>query len=691
MLNRDRAMRVCLACVLLLSASVECRACPFCSAPSLTLTERAALADAVALGRWHSVTHAPVRPARGMESGTGGQTHYEIVELLRGKGLRVGQRVSIMRERIASPDEFVLLLGERIGDRVEWTAIESISHRAFRYLSEAPPESQKPAERLRYFLTFLEDSDQSISNDAFGELANAPYDDIVAASSVLSRERLREWIGDPKTSVSRTGVYGLLLGLCGDESDARWLEEWILRPPATDEFRLGLDGQIGGYLVLTGNAGLDVIERHLLRGPDVKFSDRYAAMQALRFAWSYGGERFSKERLRAAMRALLDDESLLDLVIADLSRWEDWSVQDRLMELFRDESLGIPSVRRAVVRYLLTCARIKPQGDVDRIEHAARARRNIEIVKGLDPLVFKNVERYFRFESETPAPSGADQRETPAKATPPPAVESAPAAKSRSKSDPPSASAPMIPPPAARSESSARSTNPLSRTLAVCALLLVGLSLLLLARRAQATARSLTELRRAGVSVETRCDSHAAPLFVSERLADWWPSSVQVRIDGESSRLLSDTLRRLHQVPAATHLVIQNARLNQTDLDELVRLPRLTQLALHDCAVAGTWDWLTRLRGLACLSLRGSDVTDAACAELACIDTLQHLDLIGSRVTDAGAAHFTRLSRLTYLDLRGTAVSDHLLATLSTLPQLEVVDARGTRVTPGGGMLIIAK
>ena len=387
-----------MACALIAASAVELRACPFCSAPSLTLSEQAAMADAVVLGRWRSVQRPTKKTAIAGNVGSGGHTNYEVAEVLHGKLVRPQQTIVVPRERTAKRDELFLLLGERIGDRYEWDTTESISRAAFRYLAEAPSPDKDQTDRLRYFLKFLEHSDQSISNDAFSELANAPYDEIVRARSELSRERLREWI---TTSQSRAGVYGMLLGLVGNADDAQWMEQFILRKPADDDFRIGLDGQIGGYLLLTGNDGLDAIERHLLRGDGVKFSDRYGAMQALRFAWTFGGDRFSKERLRAAMRALLDDQDLLDLVIADLTRWQDWSIQDRLMDTFRDDTLGTPAVRRALVRFLFCCSQLKPAESQAPPMHVVQARRNLETVKKLDPRVFQNVERFFQFETES--------------------------------------------------------------------------------------------------------------------------------------------------------------------------------------------------------------------------------------------------------------------------------------------------
>jgi hypothetical protein len=128
-----------------------------------------------------------------------------------------------------------------------------------------------------------------------------------------------------------------------------------------DEFRLGIDGVMGGYLLLKGPAGLDVVDKAKFLDKKVPFSETYAALQALRFMWQYGDDRISKERLRASMRLLLDRPELSDIVIADLARWKDWTVQDRLRGMYGQEAYDVPSVKRAIVRYMF--ASTKDTGD----------------------------------------------------------------------------------------------------------------------------------------------------------------------------------------------------------------------------------------------------------------------------------------------------------------------------------------
>lgn len=59
------------------------------------------------------------------------------------------------------------------------------------------------------------------------------------------------------------------------------------------------------------------------------------------------------------MHLLLERKEMADLVITDLARWKDWSIQDRLMTMYSDENYDIPAIRRAIVRYLYYCSQEK--------------------------------------------------------------------------------------------------------------------------------------------------------------------------------------------------------------------------------------------------------------------------------------------------------------------------------------------
>lgn len=379
--------RIALAVCVVLSTLASAMACPFCSAPSLTLTEQVAQSDAVALVQWVKGT----KP----DEDQPGSTTYKIVSLLKGPKdeFKKGDKVTLVRYRVGEPGDLFVLMGTQ-GTVIEWGSPLEVTETAYQYMAQAPSPEAPVGKRLAYFLKFLENPDQLIANDAYGEFANAPYDDIASIADLMPRDKIREWIANPDTPATRMGLYGLLMGLAGNEQDAKLMEQKITEK--TDDFRLGIDGVMSGYLLLKGEDGLDLIDEQKLKDKDVPFSETYAAMQALRFMWQYADNRIDKERLRESMRILLDRPELADLVIADLARWKDWSVQDELMELYDTDEYNIPSIKRAVVRYMLVCAKDAPEGDAaETPEYVADAKVHLESLREKDPKTVKEAERFF--------------------------------------------------------------------------------------------------------------------------------------------------------------------------------------------------------------------------------------------------------------------------------------------------------
>ena len=387
------------AAALLLAAPAGALACPFCSAPSLTLSQQVAESDAVVLVKWVGGTK-PVRSESG-EVSTDRQpasTVFEVVQIVKAPGgtLKEAEKITLPLYTAANQGDLFVLMGTR-GTGIEWTTPLEVTKDGFKYIAAAPAPDLPAEKRLSYFLNYLEHPDQLVANDAYGEFANAPYEDIVKLKDEMPREKIREWVVSPDTNVARLGLYGLFIGLCGTQEDAKLIEKKIAEP--TQDFRLGIDGIMSGYLVLMGEKGLELIERTKLNpGKDEKvpFSETYAAMQALRFMWTYGEGKIEKERLRESMRLLLDRPELADLVIADLARWQDWSVQDRLMEIYGKEGYDIPSIKRAIVRYFLVASK-DDQKDQEGNDQAqvASAKKHLDTLRERDPNTVKEAERFF--------------------------------------------------------------------------------------------------------------------------------------------------------------------------------------------------------------------------------------------------------------------------------------------------------
>lgn len=398
------------ACALVLSLTAvgTSLSCPFCSAPSLTLTEQFTDSDIVALVKW-----------KGGEQATDtdpGSSEFEIVKIATNKGVKLDKKkaLTLPRYRAAKEGDLFVLMGAQ-NEKLEWNTTLPVTEESYAYMSKAPSPDKATVDRLGYYLDYLEHPDELIANDAYGEFANAPYKDITPLKAKFPREKLRKWALDPETSPTRVSLYGLLLGLCGNDDDAKAMEDFIVQP--SEDYRLGLDSMISGYLLIKGADGLDVIDRAKLVSADMKdkdgkvvkdkdgnalevpFSETYAVVGAIRFMWTYAPEKISKARLKKSMRLLLNRPALVDLVIPDLARWKDWEIAEQLYNLYGKKEYDQRAIKLAIVKFLVHCSRDVPKvkgDDKEEIKvpkHAADAKKFLELIKERDPKTVRDAKR----------------------------------------------------------------------------------------------------------------------------------------------------------------------------------------------------------------------------------------------------------------------------------------------------------
>jgi hypothetical protein len=238
---------------------------------------------------------------------------------------------------------------------MSWHAV-AVDEAAYAYFARAPSLKTPAVQRLRYFAPFLEHADPLIAEDAYLEFGHAPFDEVARVADALPMARMRSWLGDPQVPPSHKGFYGLALGLAPPGEDraanAAALRELILAP--ADDFRGGFDGILGGYLLLTGATGLDLVETRYLANRQAADGDVRHAQTALRFYWEYGHE-IARPRLAAAMRHLLARSEFADSAITDLARWKDWGAWQQVTALYRSDGDPGAATRRAVVGYLSAC------------------------------------------------------------------------------------------------------------------------------------------------------------------------------------------------------------------------------------------------------------------------------------------------------------------------------------------------
>ena len=325
-----------------------------------------------------------------MPSGkTFGKTTFSVLEVARmpkdGKDvLAKGNKFNEARFRSGKRGDKWLLFGQQDEEGINWLEVKPASLEAFRYITKSPDPKRPTVERLEYYLRFLESPDQMISNDAYGEFANAPWEEIVKVQEQFDREKLRRWVMSPDTHPTRLGLYGLLLGLCGNEDDAAMMRKKIEAPEEMG-FQVGMDGVTCGYLLLTGETGLELIERTKIKPKTATADETHAGIRAIRFMWDYGQERISKERLRQSMREVLNRPKFADLAIPDLARWQDWSIHEQLAALFGTPGYDDVRNEKAIASFLVVATKAKPE-----------VRVSLDKVRKQEPKLVEEVEAYFR-------------------------------------------------------------------------------------------------------------------------------------------------------------------------------------------------------------------------------------------------------------------------------------------------------
>ena len=340
-------------------------ACPFCSAVSLTFAQEIAQSQAAVIARL--VEPPPAAALQPRATGPLPKATFRVVKALKGSDV-------VEAAGLAGPDgapiEVMMLDAKPVGSlalifgieppNLVWSSPIAVSDRAVAYLEKLSGLPEKGPERLAFFLGHLEDADETLARDAYDEFAVAPYADVKGLKDRMNPAQLLGWIENPKVQANRRRLYATMLGVCGGPDDAKRIERLLvgegLAAEEATEVRGGLDALIACYVALRGPEALDLVDRLFLerKGRTVPFAETYAAVMALRFLGEES-DLVPRDRVLRSLRILLGEPKLADLVIADLARWQDWSVIDRLVTLFKEASADTIFVREPVVNYLRAC------------------------------------------------------------------------------------------------------------------------------------------------------------------------------------------------------------------------------------------------------------------------------------------------------------------------------------------------
>ena len=365
-------------------------ACPICGQPTITLPERLARADVALLVEWVSA-----KPA---QDKTSESTTYEIVQVQRAAvgTYQPGERLIVERFTQGKTGNLFFLLGqkdEKLGVKWEIGPALAVTETSYQYIIQAPSPETAAEKRLAYFIKFLEFPDVTIANDAFAQFVNASTKDIAAVAGKLPREKIKNWLADPKTPVTRQSGYGLMLGLCGGPDEARFLERLFV--DSNPERQAGLEGVMFGYLLLGGEQGLAALEKMYLVNPRAADGETYAAYLATRYFWTYGNGKISRPQLQTAMRRLLDRPTLSESAIITLAQWKDWSLHERLMQLYGSKPSIEVSTKKAIINYMIASTKDVSKDGKDTPAHVVAGRKCLDDLRQRDAKLVDETEKFF--------------------------------------------------------------------------------------------------------------------------------------------------------------------------------------------------------------------------------------------------------------------------------------------------------
>jgi hypothetical protein len=366
------------------------RACPFCAAVSLTFTEEINNSQVAVIAK---LVHLPPK-AEGDAAANSlevPKAKFEIVRVLKGADVLDKQRELETVYFGDSPLGTKFLVMGIDPPAINWGTPIAITDRGEEYVMKAIELPKEGADRLAFFQDFLEDKDEMLGRDAYDEFAKTPYAGVIALKDRMKHDQLVEWVKSPQVAVSHRRLYLTMLGVCGKPEDLPMLEELI---KSKDRQTKGaLDALVAAYLTIKGPDGMALVEDLFLRNKEAEYTDTYATIMALRF---HGTEEkvVPRERLLGGIRLMLDRPQLADLVIPDLARWEDWSVMDKLVTLFKNADEESSWVRVPVINYLRACP-------------LPKAKESLDELAKLDPETVKRANSFFPFAGAAPAAAAA--------------------------------------------------------------------------------------------------------------------------------------------------------------------------------------------------------------------------------------------------------------------------------------------
>lgn len=368
-----------LAIAILLAAITESRACTFCSGPirsQPTLRMRYATAKVVA--------HGTLKNPRFDPNTDRGFTDFHFGTLLKddpvrknAKSLTLPQYLPVIGD---TPPDY-LLFCEVIDGKLEPQPGLASRPAIVEYLKAAAALDPKDlAKCLAFFYSHLDSADATVSADAFLEFARASDAEILKAAAAFDPATVRKLIANPNTPVERLGVYAFLLGSCGKADDATFLAALLKQNPLPERTASAFGGLLAGYVMLDPKNGWPLAASNLA---DEKqgIALRLSTISTVRFFQATRGAECKSEVLKCCA-ALLPAGDLADQAVEDLRRWGWWDLTKDVLAQFGKPTHSAPIVKRAIVRYALSCPNDEAKAFV-----ASLREREPKLVKDVEDML----------------------------------------------------------------------------------------------------------------------------------------------------------------------------------------------------------------------------------------------------------------------------------------------------------------
>jgi hypothetical protein len=319
-----------------------------CGGPTPTFREEAAGSDFVIFGKLE-----PAEDGDDPES-----TRYRITHRLKDHACIQGGEVVHIPRILPVPQaentKGLLLFGIASKDKPDFIrGVEGTRALRDYVLTVMSFDARDRGQLLRFTFDYLNHEEKALARDAFDEFAQDTEKDVWSVAKTFTPGKLRGWLRDERTPVSRLGLYAHLLSASGTPEDSLLIHNTIHRLVVSDN-GMNIDRLLIAYAILTPKEGWKYT-RELIVNPASEFHKRYDGLKVIRYFKEHHSGVIAEKELIAAISDLVAQHDFADLPINNLRKWKCWELNDQIFSLTDKKEFQKKFIRRDLLRYALQC------------------------------------------------------------------------------------------------------------------------------------------------------------------------------------------------------------------------------------------------------------------------------------------------------------------------------------------------